>query len=113
MGTYRGYLLRKFVESAFAGALVVSDMPCQDEAFWRQVVVALPTDASEDEIARTVRWWLAHDAERLAWVTRAQRLVSAKYSYQAVARLMLEEAEMYRAGARGMFCPYTFTVPTT
>lgn len=111
IGTYRGYLLRKYVESAMAGTLIISEVPTQDQALWQQVVIPATMDMSDAEIVSTVKWWVTHDTDRRQHVAAAQRLVAARYSERAAVDLLLEGAALYKAGARGIYCPFSFSNP--
>ena len=59
------YALQKYAQAALAGCLIVGDIPHDRAAQWRQFVVEVSVDASDDDLVHTIRWWLTHDNARL------------------------------------------------
>ncbi|KAH3723321.1 hypothetical protein Pelo_17973 [Pelomyxa schiedti] len=99
-GSHLGYQLSKSVEVTLAGGLIVGEVPWQDEAFWRQIVVEVYGSMSVEEIVRTINWWLEHDDEKDSEGRQGTGTSWCKI-HQAMVDLILEQHNMYRDGVVG------------
>lgn len=109
--SHYGYRLQKYAEAALSGALMMGSIPAEDEALFRSIMVELREDDSDDYIAATVAWWLAHDAERKALVRRAMAAARAHFTWdvQFADRLLEAYARLAR-GEIGWWFPQPFSV---
>lgn len=86
----RNFALRKYVEAAMSGALVVGDVPDERMSEFRSWLVEASVTENNEALLERLRWWLAHSKERKARALRGQRLQSALYSYDAVVDRMVD-----------------------
>eukprot|EP00727_Mastigamoeba_balamuthi_P009672 m51a1_g5327 hypothetical protein (456) ;mRNA; f:376054-378385 len=106
--TRRRYAVRKYVEAAAAGALVIGDIPGDREDEFGHYVVEVKRSDPDEVIQQTVQWWLDHPRERIARAALGQRLVRARYTTAHAARNALYIMQSYLAGVRGMVFPHPF-----
>jgi hypothetical protein len=59
------YQLQKFAETALAGALIISDVPLDDDSGWRDVIVEVSNRMNDTQLATVVSWWASHPHQRL------------------------------------------------
>lgn len=57
-GSVYRYPLAKYVESAMAGCLVIGDMPLEAPPEYDKMMVAVPHNASENELIDVLRYWV-------------------------------------------------------
>ena len=103
--TYR-YPLAKYVEAAMAGALIVGDMPFEQESHRTGVasmVVELAPEMTDAQIVSTVGWWLAHDAERWAKAEQAQQLALSSFTWDHKLEAIVVAIAVFRQGGFGTF----------
>ncbi|KAH3714173.1 hypothetical protein Pelo_19319 [Pelomyxa schiedti] len=81
-GSHLGYQLSKYVEVTLAGGQVYGSM-------------------SVEEIVWTINWWLEHDDEKDSESSLVQ-------DTPGNGRPHTGQHNMYRDGARGLYCPYQF-----
>jgi len=103
------YQFQKYAEAVMAGALIVGDVPYQDEGFWERIVVKVSLDDPDEHYITTVNWWLEHDRERLEHVRMAQHMVLERYTYAHTVDLMLRGLDKRRKGRVGLWYPYPFS----
>lgn len=73
------YSVQKYTEGLMAGCLLIGDIPHDRMREYRRLMVEVPTKAPIEQLAKVVRYWLSHNAERLAKTTAAQQWVSQNY----------------------------------
>ena len=66
------YSLQKYSEALVAGCLIIGDMPHDRTREYRRFSVEVPTRSGPEHLARVVKYWVEHDAERLAKVEAGQ-----------------------------------------
>jgi len=105
------YRLQKFAEVAFSGALMMGTLPQEHEELFRDIMVELREDDSDEYIQGVVAWWLEHEKERKQMAARA--LVAARrfFSWDVTFadRLYLAYGRLLR-GEYGWWFPEPFTV---
>jgi hypothetical protein len=107
----RNFALRKYVEAAMAGALVVGDVPDERMSEFRSWLVEARVDESDAALLERLRWWLAHRTEREARARRGQRLMAALYTYDAVVDRMVDGWVAYiDGGQRGVQQRYEYVL---
>eukprot|EP00727_Mastigamoeba_balamuthi_P000006 m51a1_g10001 hypothetical protein (437) ;mRNA; r:76748-78238 len=104
----RKYAVRKYMEIAAAGALIIGDIPGEREEEFRRFVVELQPNSTDDEIVSTVRWWLEHKEERLRRAAIGQKIVLEHYTTRHAAANVLDAMRRYKSGDRGMVFPHPF-----
>lgn len=103
------YAVRKFVEAALAGCLVVSDMPSERQAEFIETIVVVDNKASAAEIATTVRWWVSHDEARARRVARARAVALEKYTCRKmVVDTLSQHVPAFSNGDFGIAMPHPF-----
>ena len=107
-GVFR-YQYQKFPEASLAGALIISDLPLQDEDFWREVIVPVSSADTDSTLVDTINWWLAHDEEREAKALHGQLLVAQKYTCDHTIDKLLQGYRRYKEERYGLWFPYPFT----
>jgi len=105
----RRYAVRKYVEAAAAGALVIADIPQERQEEFRSWVVEVSPSAPDSELINTVSWWLNHSREREERARFGQQLVLSRYTTMHAAREMIFAMKQYIAGVRGLVFPHPFT----
>ena len=105
----RKYAVRKYAEIAAAGALIIGDIPGEREEEFRKYVVELTWNATDNDIIKTVSWWLSHKEERIKRARIGQEIATKKYTTKAAAESMVHAMKSYLAGQRGMVFPHPFS----
>ena len=100
--SHRDYALRKYTEAAFAGSLLVGDIPTEQVSLFSQFVVEIKPTMSDQEIVDTLTWWLVHDKERILRARKGQQLVQ-HLTWSHKFKALLGGAILYRAGKYGGF----------
>ena len=70
----RDYSLRKYVECAMAGALIVGDVP-SGEPLFKKFVVEIHNSNTDKEILNVLKYWLSEDTKRIRRAARGQKIV--------------------------------------
>lgn len=104
----RRYAVRKYMEAAAAGALIIADIPEEREDEFRKFVVEVNLTDSDDVLIETVRWWLDHPKERIERATLGQKIVLSKYRSDMASKSIVTAMKRYIGGQRGMAFPYPF-----
>lgn len=104
----RRYAVRKYMEAAAAGALIVADIPEEREDEFRKFVVEVNLTDSDEVLIETVRWWLDHPKERIERATLGQKIVLSKYRSDMASKSIVTAMKRYIGGQRGMAFPYPF-----
>eukprot|EP00727_Mastigamoeba_balamuthi_P008535 m51a1_g4303 hypothetical protein (556) ;mRNA; r:18153-19943 len=107
----RRYAVRKYVEAAAAGALVIGDIPGEREEEFRSYVVEVKPTDTEDSIIRTVRWWLDHGSEREQRAAAGQKIALARYTTMHAAETAVGVMQSYVLGRRGLVFPHAYEIP--
>lgn len=103
----REVAVRKYVEAASAGALVMGNIPHEREEEFRSFMVEIDDYATDQYIIDTVNYWLTHDEERMRKV-RAGMQWAQKYTAQAIMQDMIRGLHMFDLGARGLMFTHAF-----
>eukprot|EP00727_Mastigamoeba_balamuthi_P009602 m51a1_g5264 hypothetical protein (137) ;mRNA; f:120312-120827 len=103
------YQVSKLAEIVLSGALLVTDLPFQDEVFWSRVAVQISASDSDESIGGTVQWWLDHDREHVEHVRAAQRMVVRRYTTDHTALVLLHSLQMWRQRNYGYWMPYPYS----
>eukprot|EP00727_Mastigamoeba_balamuthi_P006918 m51a1_g2847 hypothetical protein (417) ;mRNA; r:288681-290802 len=103
------YQVTKLPEIAMAGALIVSDVPLQDEELWSQVIVKVSVKDSDQKIKETVDWWLEHEEERLERVRRGQQLALQRYTADNTVDILLHALERWKRRRYGYWMPFPYS----
>ena len=104
----RRYAVRKYMEAAAAGALIVADIPEEREDEFRKFVVEVNLTDPDEVLIETVRWWLDHPKERIERATLGQKIVLSKYRSDMASKSIVTAMKRYIGGQRGMAFPYPF-----
>ena len=77
--TFR-YRVRKFVEAALAGCLVLSDLPADGADELQKFIVVVDRSHRAQHLLDVVKWWLDHPLERIKKARAAQANAMAWYT---------------------------------
>ena len=100
----RDYSLRKYVEGAMAGALLVGDIP-SGEPNYSTFVVNITNSQSDDDILGVITWWLNHDQERRTRARIGQRyMVSmAKRTWESFVKAAIGGSILFMRKRPGVY----------
>jgi hypothetical protein len=100
----RNYSLRKYVEASMAGALLVGNIPENDEQY-RAFMVEINEHSTNHHIGSTIKYWLEHDKEREKRAKRGQKhmLVIAERTWQSWIKAAMGGAILFKAKRYGMY----------
>lgn len=93
----------RIFEAALAGALVVGDIPADEESILRKFMVDVSPDESDERIVDTIHWWLDHEERRRAKALVGQKIVLEKYTWDAAVEKTMECYNRWRAGKYGVW----------
>jgi hypothetical protein len=95
--SHRVYALRKYTEAAFAGALLIGDVPTErsSELFGR-FVVEIKSGMSDKGIINLFNWWISHKTERIERATLGQALIS-QFTFANKFKAVLGGAILFRS----------------
>eukprot|EP01129_Flabellula_baltica_P005281 TRINITY_DN1899_c0_g1_i1.p1 TRINITY_DN1899_c0_g1~~TRINITY_DN1899_c0_g1_i1.p1 ORF type:complete len:398 (-),score=56.90 TRINITY_DN1899_c0_g1_i1:584-1777(-) len=102
----RNYSLRKYQEVAMAGALMVGDIPPERQNEYRQSIVEIRVQDSEQSIVDKMKWWLTNDKERKQRARIGQKYALSKLSAEAHASALVASWDNYLDGVRGAWYPF-------
>ena len=100
--SHRDYALRKYTEAAFAGALLVGDIPTERVSLFRRFVVEIKIEMSDQTIVDRVLWWLSHAKERRERAQLGQQLMS-QMTFANKLKAALGGAALFRSKKFGSF----------
>jgi hypothetical protein len=82
-----------------AGCLLVGDVPQELEPTLGQYMVRLEPDMSDDQIIKTVTWWLEHDDQAQAHAAASRQLAREMFTMEVYARRFVRAADDFLARA--------------
>eukprot|EP01116_Phalansterium_solitarium_P011547 TRINITY_DN27274_c0_g1_i1.p1 TRINITY_DN27274_c0_g1~~TRINITY_DN27274_c0_g1_i1.p1 ORF type:complete len:420 (+),score=120.69 TRINITY_DN27274_c0_g1_i1:122-1381(+) len=107
----RRYALRKYVEAAMAGALVIADLPAERQEEFKEFVVEINRNMDATTIRDIINHWLADDKARMARAAVGQRIVMERYTYDHFVERLLDGWHTFMEGKlRGLLFPNEFTI---
>jgi len=107
----RRFALRKYVEAAMAGALLIGDLPAERQAEFRQYVVEINKGMSAAEIKAIVEKWLNDEPARLERAAIGQRISMEKYTYEHFLDGLIKGWKQFLLqGMRGFHFPHSFVM---
>lgn len=101
------YALMKYTEAPMAGCLIVGDIPHERMDEFRQGVVAVSDDMSDEELISTIKYWLSHEEERLKKASLAQRN-AMQYTVKKWGDLVIKSTNRLVNHGFGMVFDYQF-----
>lgn len=99
----RGSDLRRYVEAAAAGALVIADVPKEREEEVSAFARIINPDDPNDSILDTLKFWLSNSEERERVARVGQKYVLSKYTVENSAIDVVRAMQSYLCGHRGVF----------
>eukprot|EP00944_MAST-04C_sp_MAST-4C-sp1_P002707 g2707.t1 len=104
----RDYSLRKYVECAMAGALIVGDVPSHEPSF-KKFVVEIHESNTEAEILNVLKYWLFEDKKRTRRAAKGQRIVMTvlQRTWKSWAKAAIGGAILYMQSKFGIY-NYTY-----
>ena len=108
-----GYALQKYAQAALGGCLIIGDIPHERSQQWRDFVVEVNINDSDDTIINTINWWLEHDVARLRRVRRGQDWVLNHATWETWANEVIETFNLWRKGKYGLHFPHPFDITCT
>ena len=100
--------IAKFYESFLAGCVVASDLPFEMEELYRDVIIVLPQDASEEHVAEVINAALQDEAELQRKAARALNIGLQHFTCHGKAERVLDAVQEFRDGFRGYIFPFGF-----
>jgi len=97
------YALMKFVEGIMAGCLIISDIPFDQPELFRNLVIEVSPEMTDEELAEIYHYWLHNDELREQWVHRAQQLVISKFTWDASIDRLIDSFNAYKHHEYGMY----------
>jgi len=97
--------LIKYGETAAAGALIVGDIPLGSEYEFKNIMVEIKPEYSDDKIIEIVQHYLDHPEEREDIVSQARQLFLSKYTTRHFFEWLQDIMTLHRYGARGVYYP--------
>ena len=105
----RGRLrLIKYGEAAVAGALIVGNIPLGSEFEFKNIMVEIKPEYSDDKILRILEHYLSHPEERDIIVSQARRLFLSKYTTGHFLEWLQDVITLHRHGAKGTYYPHYY-----
>ncbi|KAI9136184.1 hypothetical protein BKA69DRAFT_1105704 [Paraphysoderma sedebokerense] len=96
------YSLMKYVEATMAGCLIIADIPYDNPDMFRQFVVEVHEDDSDELLKQKVEYYLTHPEERIARVLRGQNLVRS-FTWDVSIDRLIEAANDFKKGNYGIY----------
>ena len=107
------YRLQKFSEAALSGTLMLGTLPQEREELFRDIMVELREDDSDDYIAALAHWWLEHESERQAVARLAEEVGRRLFTWDATfADRLFNAYQRLQRGETGWWFAEPFTVRT-
>lgn len=103
-----GYALQKYAQAALAGCLIVGDIPRERAAQWRQFVVEVSVDDTDDHIVKTINWWLQHDNARLKRVRAGQAWAMRHATWDTWVDDTVAAYNLWHERRYGLYFPHGF-----
>ena len=100
--SHRDYALRKYTEAAFAGSLLVGDIPTERQELFRRFVVEITANMSDTKIINVLLWWLSHAKDRKERARLGQQLVR-HLTWSEKIKAVLGGAALFKSGQYGSF----------
>lgn len=107
----RKFALRKYIEAAMAGSLIIGDIPAERSAEFRDYVVEINVDDSLEKVREVIDKWLKDEPARLKRASIGQKINMENYNYKRFVENLHEGWNRFRAGDRGMYLKHPFTIP--
>jgi hypothetical protein len=85
--------LQKLGEAACSGALVMGEIPLDEASTYRDIIVPLAMNSTDEELADTIAWWLVNDDARRLWAHRAQAVCRERLTVRRYADVLLDAFE--------------------
>jgi len=106
----RHYAVRKYVEGALAGCLLLGNVPDERQDEFRHYMVEVDHTDPDDYIISQIEWWLSHEEERKKMARRGQQIALQKYTYDKWVDQMVIAWNGYLNGERGVVFQHQYTV---
>lgn len=107
------YRLQKFSEVALSGTLMIGPIPQEREELFKDIMVELREDDSDDYISTITKWWLDHHSERGAVSRLAQQVAQVLFTWDVTFADRLYKAYFrLQRGETGWWFTEPFTVRT-
>ena len=101
--------IAKFYESFLAGCVVASDLPYEMEELYSDVIIVLPQNATQEQVAAVMNAALSDEAELQRKAARALKIGLEHYTCHRKAERVLNAVQRFRNGFRGYHFPYGFS----
>lgn len=104
----RKFALKKYVEAALAGTLIVGDIPAERQDEFREYVVEVDLEDDVNTVSDRINYWLTHSEERIKRARIGQEINLKYYTYDSFVENLYQHWMAYRNGVRGMILPHSF-----
>lgn len=104
----RGSDLRRYIEAAAAGALVIADVPREHEEEVRAFSRIVYPDDPEAMIVKTLNFWLTNSKARERVARLGQRYVLSRYTVENSAVEVVRAMQSFLYGQRGLHFGHKF-----
>lgn len=105
--------LQKFSEGALSGTLMLGTLPQEREELFRDIMVELREDDSDEYITAVAHWWLEHESERRAVARLAEEIGRRLFTWDSTfADRLFNAYQRLQRGETGWWFAEPFTVRT-
>ncbi len=86
----RRCLMTKVCEGTLAGALIIGNIPYDDENTLKKFIVEVNMNHTNEYIKNIIKYWLEHDEERIMRVKIGQQIILEKYTWDIMTNKLVE-----------------------
>jgi hypothetical protein len=106
----RNYSVRKYIEAAMAGCLIIGNLPLERRKIFKKFVVEVKSNESKDYLVKTVNWWIKNNDLRIERAKIGQMIVLKKFLSVNQGMLMLKYMKKFLKGKRGISFRFPFNL---
>ncbi|KAH9817706.1 hypothetical protein DFH28DRAFT_962749 [Melampsora americana] len=103
-----GYSVQKYVEAAAAGCLIAGNVPLDRQSWFREGIVPMSNNETDETIVKTLNWWLEHDEERIRKAKSTQDWILNSFGMDQYVTDVWKMIWLVKGGQRGLILPYEF-----
>ena len=104
-----GHAFTKYVEFALSGVLVIGDIPSERENEYRQYVVEISMNMTDQQIVSIIDYWVKNDDEREKRVAIGQQIVLNAYTWDHSIDIALQALIKYKHQEYGIYHNYPYS----
>ncbi len=85
----------KYFEAALAGALIIGDIPSDEEDIFNEFVVKISDEQTDEEILNVINYWINNKEERIKRALTGQNIVKNKYTWDVYSNKLINCYNMW------------------